>query len=467
MPSWLDKLLPILLLLAVVSVVVWRLPKVELGHSPEFLRRRFMNWFPLGMTYAFLYMGRYNLAAAKNDLGELLSNEDFGTIKAVGTIVYGVSFLLNGPLTDRIGGRKTMLMAAAGSALANVLMGAVLVSGVRTNLVAVFAVLYGVNMYFQSFGAVSIVKVNAAWFHLRERGTFGGIFGILISLGLYFAFDWCALIAESAETQWVFFIPAMLLAAFFVATFVWVCDTPGEAGVTDIDTGDGGVDHGTASAGGLRETIAGVAKVGGLMLRNPVILVIAAIEFCSGFLRSALMDWYAIFKNQVGLDNFVAGNWGMVQCCAGILGGVVAGVISDHVFQSRRGPMASILYGLMLGGAVLMWLTLEDGLIMSLVVTVMMLAIIGVHGMLSGAASMDFGGKQNVGIVVGIIDGLVYLGQGVQYLTLGHMVPTGEAARSAGNWSIWPLMMVPAALLGLALGTRIWNAKPASKSAAH
>jgi OPA family glycerol-3-phosphate transporter-like MFS transporter len=202
------------------------------------------------------------------------------------------------------------------------------------------------------------------------------------------------------------------------------------------------------------------------MLRNPVILVIAGIEFCSGFLRSALMDWYAIFKTQTHLDNFIAGNWGMVQCCAGILGGVVAGVISDHVFQSRRGPMASILYGAMLGGSIVMWLTLENGLVMSLVATVMMLSIIGVHGMLSGAASMDFGGKQNVGIVVGIIDGLVYLGQGVQYLTLGHMVPTGEAAATASNWAIWPLMMIPASILGLALGSRIWNAKPAGKGAA-
>ena len=51
-------------------------------------------------------------------------------------------------------------------------------------------------MYFQSFGAVSIVKVNASWFHLRERGTFGGIFGILISLGIYLAFDWAPKIAE-------------------------------------------------------------------------------------------------------------------------------------------------------------------------------------------------------------------------------------------------------------------------------
>jgi OPA family glycerol-3-phosphate transporter-like MFS transporter len=459
--------LPILVLLVVVAVVVWRLPKVELGHSPEFLRRRFLNWFPLGMTYAFLYMGRYNLAAAKNDLGDLISNEDFGSIKAAGTIVYGVSFLLNGPLTDRIGGRRTMLLAAGGSAVANLAMGAVLVSGVEANVVPLFMLFYAMNMYFQSFGAVSIVKVNAAWFHLRERGTFGGIFGILISLGLYFAFDWCALIAENAETQWVFFIPAILLVTFFVATAIFVRDTPSEAGHADLDTGDGVLADGQhAGKGGLRETVAGVVKIGGMMLRNPVILVIAAIEFCSGFLRSALMDWYAIFKAQTHLDNFIAGNWGMVQCCAGILGGVVAGVISDHVFHSRRGPMASILYGVMLAGAVAMWLTLENGLVMSIIATVMMLAIIGVHGMLSGAASMDFGGKQNVGIVVGIIDGLVYLGQGVQYLTLGHMVPTGDAAATASNWAIWPIMMIPASLLGLALGSRIWNAKPASKSAA-
>jgi len=467
MPEWLERILPILILLAVVSLVVWRLPKVDLGHSAEFQRRRFLNWFPLGMTYAFLYMGRYNLAAAKNDLGDLISNEDFGTIKAVGTIVYGVSFLLNGPLTDRIGGRKTMLLAAGGSAFANIAMGVLLVSGVTTNIVLYFALLYGLNMYFQSFGAVSIVKVNASWFHLRERGTFGGIFGILISLGLYFAFDWCAMIAENAETQWVFFIPAALLVTFFFATFVFVRDTPAEAGHADIDTGDGALaagDH--AGKGGVKETIEGVMRIGGMMLRNPVILVIAAIEFCSGFLRSALMDWYAIFRVQTHLDNFIAGNGGLGQGGGGTLGGVIAGGISDHGFQSRRGPMASILYGVMLAGAIAMWVTLENGLVMSIIATVMMLAIIGVHGMLSGAASMDFGGKQNVGIVVGIIDGLVYLGQGVQYLTLGHMVPTGDAATVAGNWNVWPLMMIPAALLGLALGSRIWNAKPASRGAA-
>src|SRR5579862_7706851 len=40
-------------------------------HGRWFMMQRFINWLPLGMTYAFLYMGRYNLNVAKNALGPL------------------------------------------------------------------------------------------------------------------------------------------------------------------------------------------------------------------------------------------------------------------------------------------------------------------------------------------------------------------------------------------------------------
>lgn len=467
MSVWFSRVVPIAILLAIITIVVARLPKVELGHSKAFTTRRFLNWFPLGLTYAFLYMARYNLAAAKNDLGDLITNEDFGTIKAAGTIVYGVSFLINGPLTDRIGGRATMLLAAMGSALANFAMGALLIFGTREHVVELFIVLYAINMYFQSFGAVSIVKVNAAWFHLRERGTFGGIFGILIALGLYFAFDWCAFIAEVAPTEWVFFVPAMLLLLFFGIDWFLVRDTPGDAGQKDFETGDAQWGAHGVDKPGIAGTLASVLRVGRAMLSQPVILVIAAIEFCSGFLRSALMDWYALFTRQTHVTgDFVASNWGMMQCIAGILGGVIAGIISDRVFGSRRGPVAAILYGVMLGGAVAMSFALEVTPLLSGIVVVMMLAIIGVHGMLSGAASMDFGGRKNVGVVVGIIDGLVYLGQGVQYMTLGHALPSEAPANAVpSNWWAWPFGMIPVSLIGLLLATRVWNARPKGATA--
>ena len=92
-------------------------------HTRAYRTRRFWNWFPLGITYALLYMARYNLTVAKNALGPLMTEEDFGIIFGIGTFVYGAVFVLNGPLTDRIGGKKAMLLAAVGTAVANVLMG--------------------------------------------------------------------------------------------------------------------------------------------------------------------------------------------------------------------------------------------------------------------------------------------------------------------------------------------------------
>lgn len=457
LPPWLQQLLPILILLAAISLVIMRLPKVELGHSRAFKRRRFFNWFPLGMTYAFLYMGRYNVNVATSALGGRTTNEDFGTIFFWGTLTYGFAFLLNGPLTDRLGGRKTILLSAAGSSVCNVLMGAV-VYGVLQNgwqppggLVATLSLLYALNMYFQSFGAVSIVKVNAAWFHVRERGLLGGVFGVLISLGVYFAYDWSRLISKAAPTWWVFFVPAAILAAFVVLDFFVIRDTPSQTGHPDFDTAD-------ASSGDTGQL--GPMAVFQRMIRDPIILTLLAIEFCSGYMRNAIMQWYPKFAKATGLgESFVAANWGMLLCVAGITGGMFAGVISDRVFDSRRGPVSAVLYAGMSLGAVASLFLLQHWML-GWTVIFMSLCVIGVHGMLSGTASMDFGGRKNAGLAVGIIDGAVYAGTALQSLLLGKLLPSGEEARVMANWSTWPIALVPLSFVGLLLATRVWNARP-------
>lgn len=483
------ELLAIFILLMVVGIVIYRLPKVEdVTHSNEFRRRRVMNWLPLGLTYAFLYMGRYNLTVSKRAFGDmqdldgsaLMGNDDFGIIFMVGTIVYGASFVINGPMTDRFGGKKAILLGAGGSAVANILMALAtwsLVTGgpyagdIVANFTLLFSLLYGLNMYFQSFGAVAIVKCNAPWFHVRERGVFGAIFGILISLGIYFAFDWGAFIVGSLDLYWVFLVPALLLIVFWGIDYVLVQNTPGEAGLKDFDTAD-------ASSGDDGPQL-GALAVFKLMLKNPIIITIALIEFCSGFLRQAIMQWFRIFAKQTdGMlelkSSFIYQHWGMSLCCAGIMGGVVAGVISDRVFQSRRGPVAGLLYGGMLAGAIVLVLTYNNPLIIGPLVILMSMCVIGVHGMLSGTASMDFGGKKNVGVAVGIIDGFVYLGTGVMSLTYALILPKEELdeagkligpATDPDNWQMWPIAMVPLAAIGLLLALRVWNAKPKPKPA--
>jgi OPA family glycerol-3-phosphate transporter-like MFS transporter len=415
------------------------------------------------MTYAFLYMGRYNVNVATSAMGSRTTNEDFGTIFFWGTIVYGVAFLLNGPLTDRWGGRRTILISAAGSSVCNVLMGLVVYAVLTQEwqppggLVATLSVLYAANMYFQSFGAVSIVKVNAAWFHVKERGVLGGVFGILISLGVYFAYDWSRFITQAAPTYWVFFIPAAILAAFLVLDFFVIRDTPGHTGHPDFDTAD-------ASSGDTGPRL-GVFSVLGKMLSNPTIVVILMIEFCSGYMRNAIMQWYPKFAKSTGIgEAFVAANWGMLLCVAGITGGMFAGVISDKVFDSRRGPVSAVLYGGMTLGAFTS-LFLINNIMLGWTVIFMSLCVIGVHGMLSGTASMDFGGKKNAGVAVGIIDGAVYAGTALQSLLLGKILPSGPEAKDPNNWSNWPIALVPLSVVGLVLATRVWNARPQPKGA--
>jgi len=460
MQKLIEELVSIAILVAVIGFVISRLPRVDVGHSPEFRSRRLRNWLPVGLLYALLYMGRYNLTVSKEVFGEMLdaagqpmmSNADFGTIFGVGTAVYGCAFVLNGPLTDRIGGKRAILIGAFGSIVANLWMGAVTQTGAPGDLMLWLCVLYGVNMYFQSFGAVAIVKINAPWFHVRERGTFGAIFGILISLGLYLALDVGKHVVDVLPLPWVFYAPALLLIVLWVMVALWVENSPAEAGHADFDTAD-------ASSGDDAPRLP-VRVVFAQMLSHPIIMTIACIEFCSGFLRQAIMQWYRTFAKAIGLEGtFVYDHWGMLSCCAGILGGVFAGVISDRMFGSRRGPVSAVLYGMMLAGAAALVFNL-DTVLLGPIIVFMSMCVIGVHGMLSGTASMDFGGRKNAGIAVGIIDGFVYAGTAAMSFTYGAILPDGEAAKTVGNWIAWPIAMVPMAVLGLVLARRVWHAMP-------
>ncbi len=459
----------------------------EIRHTSQFKMRRVANWLPLGLAYAFLYMARYNLTVSKVALGDLMTKVDFGVIFGTGAIVYGCSFLLNGPLTDRFGGKQAILIGAFGAAFANILMGIFLygklILGWSMNLTLAFIILYSLNMYFQSFGAVAIVKVNAAWFHVRERGVFGGIFGILISLGLFFAYDWGnAIVAATKsvsspedklgffqniirsltgaanspidQTWWVFFIPAIILIAISIVNIFVLRDTPKEAGHENFYTAD-------ASAGedDRRLKLSEIIK---RIIFNKVILIIAFIEFCTGFLRQGIMQWYPIYlKDFMNFpsDYFMREHWGLVLMVAGVFGGMIAGWMSDKIFHSRRAPVAGLLYASMFILCIFMIFFVKgDQTILGVIAFAMSFCVIGTHGLLSGTSTMDFGGTKAAGTAVGLIDGFVYLGTGLQAYILGPV--------TTNDWADWPKVLIPLTVIGFVLSLVIWKAMPTPKAKA-
>ena len=142
---------------------------------PEgFRARRGLNWAFVGLTYTSYYLCRYNFRfATPGMIAEFgFSKSDITDMLSAWSIAYGTGQLVNGLITDRIGGKAAMLIGALGTIAVNLFFG----FGSFVGTFSTFALIWLVNGWFQSFGAPGMIKINAAWFNRSERGTFAGIF---------------------------------------------------------------------------------------------------------------------------------------------------------------------------------------------------------------------------------------------------------------------------------------------------
>ena len=460
----------------------------EPRHTPEFRRRRTQNWLLLGLLYAFFYMTRYNYTALAPLLADVLGwkNTELGIFETLMPLVYGLSVVLNGPFADRIGGKKAFLFGAVGVAVMNVLFGlsslAVVTPAVWEGagmsrhvivpptlgyglsggmLLTLMAIVWGINGYFQSFGALSIVKVNAQWFHVRERGTFSGVFGVLIRFGLLLAFQGVPLILLVLPWQYGFWIPGACVVLLLLLNYKWMENSPGEAGLGEFDTGDVAEPDGDRPAS-LRFVLKKV-------FASRVTWMIAVASMMIGFVRRSVVDawWPKYFVDFHGADRsafatyapYLIATWGIAL--AGILGGFVFGITSDKSFSGRRAPV--IAFGFIGMAVVLALFGISDAMKFGPVAAACCLVLLsfcvnGAHGMIGGAASMDFGGKKAAATAAGMFDGMQYLAGAFVGLGVGYVTTNW-------GWEAWHWAPIPFALAGAGIMAALWNVTPARRKA--
>jgi len=455
--------------------------------APAFRRRRTANWMVLGLLYAFFYMSRYNFAATMSELSKTFgwSNTQLGYFETMMPLVYGLSVVFNGPLADRIGGRKAFLFGAVGVTLMNVAFGActlaVVTPAVVTgtghdahvvtaavlrggftpgSLLLLMVSVWAINGYFQSFGALSIVKVNAQWFHVLERGTFAGVFGVLIRLGLILAFSGVPFILTVLPLRWAFWLPGAFVAVMFVANFLWMRDTPRDAGFGDMDTGEGERDDGKPAK---------LAFVLRKVFASRTTWMIALCSMMIGMVRRSTVDsWYPKYFREIHLGGtgdlahyapYQATAWGIALL--GIAGGFVFGVASDRLYTGRRAPV--ITFGFLGMAGMLCLLGLSGRLDLGPWAPAGCLAVLsffvnGAHGMVGGAASMDFGGRKAAATAAGLFDGMQYLASSMVGLGMGWVL-------DHWGWGAWPWVPIPFALAGALIISRLWDVTPGGKIA--
>jgi OPA family glycerol-3-phosphate transporter-like MFS transporter len=422
-------------------------------HSKEFRKRRALNWLTLGITYAAMYMGRYNLSFANKSLSDAYGwdKTQIGAIISAALTIYGISALFNGPIADKIGGRKAMLIGATGTVIFNFFfgLGAYLgFLGKGTYLLIYFSTVWALNAYFQSYSALALIKVNSAWFQIRERGVFSAIFGSMIQSGRALIFFIGGIAVTFLPWQWVFFIPSVIIAFMTIMTFLFVKNAPEDAGLPTLDTQD-------ATSGDTEAiTFKYVAKK---VFTNPITITIAVAEFCTGFVRHGFEQWFPRYMQEyqmLALDSpiFQKGAFGVVL--AGIAGAFIAGTMSDWLFKSRRTPVAFIGYFLQIMCLLVIWLVPDIILVIAAFI-VNSMAISMVHSMLSGTASMDFGGKRAAATATGMFDGMQYIGGAAVGVGVGWLLDNF-------GWGAWGPSMIGFSAIGAILMIKLWNARPKS-----
>lgn len=452
------------------------------AHPPGYRMRRGQNWVFLGLMYGFFYMSRYNLAAVQQAIADAFgwSHTQYGEVAGTGVLIYGLSVFLNGPLADKIGGKRAILIGSAGAALFNLLFGfshlyllhaAVVKNGsvvtpavyahgmTASSVLATMAVLWGCNHYFQSYGALSIVKINAAWFHVSERGKFAGIFGIMIQMGRWFAFYGAPLILVRLPWWWAFWVPSGILVVMFFVNYFWVASAPADVGF-EFHTADE-----TRAEEQQKATLGFVLRK---VFASPAMWMIAFSSMCIGMVRNAIDQYWAGYYASVfhittaqaaTFLPYTVVSYGTP--IAAVVGGLAAGNLSDRVFGARRAPviffafigMAVSLVGLSAG--------LRSPWMGALLLLVIAFFIQSAHSLVGGAASMDFGGKKAVATAAGLFDGAQYLAGALVTYGLGRLLDAYKDPRVPGaEFDVWPLAPLPFAVLGALLIARLWYVVP-------
>ena len=430
-------------------------PSMVAKYPPGFRPRRGLNWAILGLMYASFYMCRYNFRFATPGMVEEFHFNKFQitSILAWWSVAYGFGQLINGLLTDRIGGRSAMLIGAAGTIIINMIYGFSSTVGTFST----FALIWLINGYFQSFGAPGMIKINAAWFNRTERGTFAGIFGLMIQSGQFAinnlapiilaGFTVGAFVVAKDDWRWMFRIPPIFTAIMAVLVAFIPKESPEAAGYP-------GLIHDELSAGDTG-TRASIKESFITIFTHPLVWFYAAAYACTGAVRNS-SDQLSIlyFVEQLHLDMskkpaavFYTMN---LMPMVAVFGSLASGIISDKFFKGHRSPVAMGLY---FGQSVIILIAAgiintgivgptPSGIFLGCLFLILIsLTVNSTHSLVGAAAPMDIGGRKMAGFASGVIDSFQYFGTAIALPAIGWLL-------DKYGWGIWYPTMAGFGVIG-------------------
>ncbi|WP_202843980.1 MFS transporter [Luteimonas saliphila] len=418
-----------------------------------FRRHRFRVMLAITLGYGVIYTCRLALGVVKKPLIDegIFTPVELGMIGSALYYAYAIGKLTNGFLADHANMRRFLAFAFLMTALCNFAMG-------LTTAVWTAVIIWGLNGWFQSFGAPGGVVAMTAWFSNRERGRAYGIWSTAHSLGEGLTF-----IGVGSVVAWLgwrsgFFVPA-LFGVLAAAGMYWlVRDRPRTMGLPTVN--EWKQDFYAEKA---RPDIKSVLGLQLSILRIPAIWVLCLSAATIYVTRYAINSWGILYlQEDRGLSLPMAGTVLMISTMAGVAGAIAYGFISDKFFEARRPPVNLLFAVLEIGGLLLFFYGPNT---MPVLIAGMVLFGLGLTGLvtsLGGLFAVDIAPKRVAGAAMGVIGIFSYIGAGIQEYVSGKLIQEGmTVAGDVRSYDFGPVIWfwIGASVLSMLLAATLWRTK--------
>src|SRR5688572_5652291 len=221
--------------------------------------------FAITVGYGLIYTCRLAIGMVKPSMIDagIFTPAEFGVIGSALFYTYALGKLTNGFLADHANMRVFLTFGFVMTAICNIGMG-------FADTLLLATVLWGVNGWFQGFGAPGGVVAMTAWFSNKERGRAYGLWSTAHSIGEGLTFFVIGAVVAYFGWRWGFFVPAII--GFVAAAMMWlmVRDRPRTMGLPTV--ADWKNDHlAESDASKAKSTVALQFSI----LKNPAIWILA------------------------------------------------------------------------------------------------------------------------------------------------------------------------------------------------
>ena len=371
------------------------------------LRWRTSTFWVMLIGYIGYYLCRGNLPASFGLLGKEFgyTNTQLGLIAFYSEVFYSIGKFVNGPLADKLGGKKFFLLGMMGAIVFNILF-------TFGSSLTYFIVIWCGARFFLSMGWGGLIKVIGSWYEPQRHGTIMGIISINFQFGGVLASLFAGwLVSLGLGWKAIFLYPALVLTGILVWSALASKDSPEEV-ISGTTFGKGTTEKKTVMKNNSDH--GGWATVVYLMkLRMFQKLLI--FSFFAHVLRSVFIFWTPKLLLDLGMGNSQAIYNSTLFPLLGVIGTVLLGWYTDrHVSNGDRArPMIYMLVGLVLTEIYLYYLTKQpqhELLLIAIIIGLSGFFLFGPYSMSAGALSLDIAGHERAGTCTGILDGFGYIG---------------------------------------------------------